>query len=405
MDFKHHFLTSLGRVLAILIGRHWITACANTTLTVLGGLGILAVIRRLRLAPTSVLLHLRYAVLAWALVRGTFYMIMGETLLPRKPLRYLLEGGLQIPAPRETFGFASQTRFSIWHSASLAGWVALALFLICGAALLSRLYQVLFACRKLDLYAQIAPAPGERVHRVMALALESLDLSRAHRAPRLLIENFPMPTPLLIGIFHPRILLRSELADIFTDRHLELTLRHELAHFKRRDHWFRWFLVWLSHIAQVNPWTNWLFGKLVDLEELLCDRMAVQSPQDADDLAEAIIIAVRYYNEQRAAGGDDYGIPSTLPTLLGKQSGSIRMASIVERLKQLEALAIEFRTARETPAEQTRHGSLVPRVAQRLGHFLALCLRWFMLALLSLILFLFLYMKAHVYVQIPHLYH
>ena len=94
------------------------------------------------------------------------------------------------------------------------------------------------------------------------------------RVPALLIID-GISTPLLTGIFRPAIMLPANVASMDSAR-VELILRHELGHLKRRD------LAWncLAAAAQIALWFHplmWLCAREAALaQEMACDEFALR---------------------------------------------------------------------------------------------------------------------------------
>lgn len=82
----------------------------------------------------------------------------------------------------------------------------------------------------------------------------------ARRRPDLLVSS-ALDSPLLMGVFRARLVLPQQTLESYTDEEFEHIFAHELAHFKRADHWVQalqllilclhWFnpLVWLAYRA------------------------------------------------------------------------------------------------------------------------------------------------------------
>jgi len=77
----------------------------------------------------------------------------------------------------------------------------------------------------------------------------------------LVITQDYINSPAIIGVFRPRIVLPSYAKD-FGDTTMEYVLRHELAHYKRRDLWMNQILFFLSVVYWFNP-AVWLFFKVI----------------------------------------------------------------------------------------------------------------------------------------------
>ena len=85
-------------------------------------------------------------------------------------------------------------------------------------------------------------------------------------------------TPMLAGIFRPRLLLPSEPMD---DTRLRHALLHELTHYKRHDIAFKALVLWVCALHWFNP-AVWLMRRTVERDlELACDDAALRVlPED-----------------------------------------------------------------------------------------------------------------------------
>ncbi len=73
------------------------------------------------------------------------------------------------------------------------------------------------------------------------------------------------------------IVVSSRAMEELNQTDLRLIITHEMAHVKRRDHWFRW-LEWLALIAfWWNPIMWWARRQLRDSEEMACDQLVLQT--------------------------------------------------------------------------------------------------------------------------------
>lgn len=281
---------TLPHFILVFLGQHWLVAFVNAGMTALLGAGLLLLARRGRLFPASKLLGIFHLVLLVALLKGAFYLVLGDSMHPPKGASLVL--ALQFPDPIESLGLSPQSRVSIWHPTTDTEWVST---LLLGWALLFFIKRIREMSRSQEaLHALVllnTDAPSKRVAEVLLRAGVAMDLP-AHALPPLVLAEVGHPTPLLLGVTRPCLLLAPHVADALTGQELELALRHELAHLRRRDHWGRWVLTWALDVGRLSFISPWLGMLALDAEEALCDRMAVQSAQDAVALGGAITKAV-----------------------------------------------------------------------------------------------------------------
>ena len=118
-----------------------------------------------------------------------------------------------------------------------------------------------------------------RVHQELSRGLAS-SVSRQfglRKAPNILVTSANI-TPFVWWMAGRGIIVVSSRATQELDQaDLRFILTHEMAHIKRRDHWFRW-LEWLSLIAfWWNPIMWWARRELRDSEEMACDQLVLQT--------------------------------------------------------------------------------------------------------------------------------
>lgn len=117
------------------------------------------------------------------------------------------------------------------------------------------------------------PAPAE----LDALASELAARLGLRRAPALWLTSARL-SPLVWWLGgRPRVYLSVDLVERLSAEELRLTLAHELAHLRRRDHLVRW-LEWLALlVAWWNPVTWWARRQLRASEELCCDALVLRA--------------------------------------------------------------------------------------------------------------------------------
>lgn len=110
----------------------------------------------------------------------------------------------------------------------------------------------------------------EQILLLMRNIRESLVISRH-------IDLYICPyisSPMLIGLFHPQILLPT--AD-FSQEELHFILKHELVHYKRKDLWYKCLLLAATAMHWFNP-AVYLMAKAINIQcELSCDTEVIQS--------------------------------------------------------------------------------------------------------------------------------
>ncbi|MDO8070123.1 M23/M56 family metallopeptidase [Janthinobacterium sp. SUN176] len=81
-------------------------------------------------------------------------------------------------------------------------------------------------------------------------------------------------SPMLVGVWRPRLLLPAHLAQ-FTPEQQQMVIAHELTHARRRDPMLLLLATMLQALLWFHPAARWLAGKLAWAQELGCDRQVL----------------------------------------------------------------------------------------------------------------------------------
>jgi len=382
-------MSLLLHFLAVFFARHWLAGVLNGGLTLLLGLTLLRTTRRL-FSPLRVL-ELRHLILLVSLYKGAFYLVLGDSLHAHASPWLLW--GVQMPDPVEVLYVTRQSQDSIWHPATAAEWVGGILMGLTLVALLRRAWELRRSTRDLASYSRLGGAPqAPRYSAVLRRAAREVGLSAEHPLPRLLLAEVNYPTPLLLGVRHPYILLTPSLAASLSEQELEMAFRHELVHFRRRDHWRHWLLTWVGDVGCPNPLTRHLGAIASQTEEDICDRMAVHSSQDAQALAGAIVKALAVISSRRESPACIESAPpvSAVPALLGcyrHQCGD--RSTVTRRLRNLLALANELAQGHRLGASSATSTGVTAVFRRQVA------VRRLVHAIFWLLLFVILYLKYH----------
>ncbi len=138
-------------------------------------------------------------------------------------------------------------------------------------------------------------------------------------------------SPMLIGFFHPVVLLPP--IKIAADE-LSLILKHELIHFKRRDLWYKALILTATVLHWFNP-VVYLMAKAAAVQcEISCDALALQGTDflTRKQYGETIIGVVRNGSKlQTALSTNFYG---------GKRGMKNRISSIIDTKRKKAGVAI-----------------------------------------------------------------
>lgn len=200
------------------------------------------------------------------------------------------------PSP-QTISVETATRssraFEIFSLVSLSITCALLLRLIVGAIRFS---------------FQLARQPSAHPHLVELLARVRRQFN-ARANPRLIETNL-VDSPCLFGLFRPKLLVPSGLAQRLSDSELRHVYIHELAHLKRRDLWVNCLMSFAQAIHWFNPFAWLLFRRMKLQRELACDRLVLELEGANSNLAKA-------YGETLLKLIQNCGVSSRIPATVG----------------------------------------------------------------------------------------
>lgn len=113
-------------------------------------------------------------------------------------------------------------------------------------------------------------AGDEQILKEVAICSQKLNIKKA--IPVYISPFFT--TPFLYGGFKPRIILPSS---DFTQEEYRYIFLHELTHFKRRDLWLKWVLIFINAVHWFNPLIYFARRDIDRFCELSCDEKIVKS--------------------------------------------------------------------------------------------------------------------------------
>jgi Zn-dependent protease with chaperone function len=125
------------------------------------------------------------------------------------------------------------------------------------------------------------PAPPESVREVEAVC-------RRHGiAVGLVVSNYPFS--FVWGYLKSKLVVSTGLLNALTKEELVAVLEHEAAHHARRDNLLKWALTICRYATPAFPLTAWLYRRLNEQIEIVCDEVAVRRSASAVDLAGALV--------------------------------------------------------------------------------------------------------------------
>lgn len=131
------------------------------------------------------------------------------------------------------------------------------------------------------------------------LRLLSSEASRLGISSPTLIISANAPSPMVIGLLQPTLILPDE---NFSEASLTLILRHELTHLKRRDLWYKLLILLSNAVHWFNPVVYCMAEEAGNDLEVSCDHLVVQT-LDAEDrklYSETILESLRQ-SQQRVS--------------------------------------------------------------------------------------------------------
>lgn len=177
-------------------------------------------------------------------------------------------------------------------------------------------------------------------------------------------------SPMMIGLFKPRILLPA--AD-FSQKELRFILKHELVHYKRKDLWYKYLLL----IATAMHWFNpivYLMARAVNIQcELSCDAEVVRS-SDADaryQYCETIVGLLKTQSKLKTAlstnfyGGKN-GMKNRISSILDTRKKKIGLSVISAMLIITTAVGVASATANADSTSSGLTGELNSDVTIRI---------------------------------------
>ncbi|HZD58882.1 MAG TPA: M56 family metallopeptidase [Anaerolineae bacterium] len=124
-------------------------------------------------------------------------------------------------------------------------------------------------------------------HESLLVLVKDLSLRAGIKTPRIIIVD--APSPFVLGIKNPAIILPDGLIDELTEEELEVVLAHEIAHIKRKDNLWLWLATFCRDIMFFNPVAWFTLELLSNERERAADSFAVTLTAKPIALASSII--------------------------------------------------------------------------------------------------------------------
>ncbi|MGV8869098.1 MAG: M56 family metallopeptidase [Janthinobacterium svalbardensis] len=181
-----------------------------------------------------------------------------------------------------------------------------------------------------------------RWQRGHAMLRTLLQLARRRRLHGMDVLEVDAPiSPMLVGVWRPRLLLPAHLAQ-FTPEQRQLVIAHELTHARRRDPVLLLLASMLQALLWFNPAARWLAGKLAWAQELGCDRqvLARRAPRQRQQYAAALVKQLGLQTQTQPLPGLAFGGGRMAERLLCMRDGQRRPPRALRALMALLLCAI-----------------------------------------------------------------
>ncbi len=164
----------------------------------------------------------------------------------------------------------------------------------------------------------------ERVELLQAVN-RAAGILELRQAPRL-VSSYAAPTPMVVGLWRPLIVIPSNLYDEVSAEQLDALLLHETAHVAHRDQWVGLLQRLIGMLFWPLPLVHMVNRRLSALREEICDNYVVRAYGTGRELAEVLVQLA-----ERLA------ISPTLPATIGLlESAEDGLSARIERLLQKE---------------------------------------------------------------------
>jgi len=183
-------------------------------------------------------------------------------------------------------------------------------------------------------FARVLQAEGRECAEATKLGLQMAEASGIDQCPRILLVSANL-SPMLFGFSRwATIVVPSRLWDGLDNAQRSAMLAHELAHYKRGDHWVRGLELVVGSLFFWFPLVRIARTQIERMEETCCDLNAVEAlDQDRRLYAESLLQVVDYISQR---GGRMPGLASGMrPTItLEERLRSIMNNQATGRMRQ-----------------------------------------------------------------------
>lgn len=203
----------------------------------------------------------------------TLHYAIWFMLIARLCIPFTIESGIRlIVIPEETIRTFQTSGGQLKWGSSL-GWTDYFFIVWLSGILLLSIRMLVKMTRINREIKKHSTQPSSRTLELLNMCRKELCISREIKL--YLLPSVTTPA-LTVGII-PKIVLPTDIHDCLSEKQLELAIKHELMHYKRRDH----LIVILLRVIEVIYWFNpivWMMGRHIILDmESACDSMVVKN--------------------------------------------------------------------------------------------------------------------------------
>ena len=116
---------------------------------------------------------------------------------------------------------------------------------------------------------------------------KTVSSARLLDAPVVAISD-SLATPVAAGLGNPTVILPRKIVETFTERELDMIVRHEIIHLERRDDWLVLGQRLIQAMLCFNPLIHWMARRLDLAREMACDELVVEHCKSAREYAHCL---------------------------------------------------------------------------------------------------------------------
>ncbi len=193
-------------------------------------------------------------------------------------------GGLLVPA------LEGSAPTSDWAHARSQWPVAVGVIWLLGVLLLSGLLLIRYRSLRRAYLAR--PARRTLPSWLDAMARSAARQLGMNRTPEVVLTS-AIDCPAVLGVFHPVVLLPTDVPETLSRTDLRHALLHEFAHIRRRDPVIQAMIASLQILYWFVPLVWWVGRRMHGLRELACDATVARTIGDSRDYRQFLVDAAR----------------------------------------------------------------------------------------------------------------